>query len=214
MNQIDKIVCVGKNYVEHAKELGDAVPEKPVLFLKPPSALREASGSGEPLKLRIPPAAGELHHECEIVLRIDRDGYRMSVAEAQASISHVTLGLDMTLRERQTKLKKAGHPWEISKAFLDSAAIGPWVAVSEFAGYLDERFTFSVDGKVRQSGLGREMSLGPAECVAYASEHFSLKRGDLIFTGTPAGVGPVEAGQVGELKWGPVNYRVEWVQWS
>lgn len=212
---MDKIICVGKNYLEHAKELGDAVPERPVLFLKPPSVLRAASKPGERLRLRLPPGATEVHHECEIVLLISRDGYRMSVAEARAAIGAVSLGLDMTLRDVQTRLKKQGHPWEVSKAFLDAAVVGPWIDVKGFEGYLNERFSLTVDGLLKQSACGREMSLKPEECVAYASEHFQLKAGDLVFTGTPAGVGPVRPGQTAELVWGErLRYAASWETYS
>lgn len=212
---MDKIVCVGKNYLEHAKELGDAVPERPVLFIKPPSVLRAARANGERLALRIPPEASEVHHECEIVLRLNRDGYRMSRDEARGAISEVTLGLDMTLRDVQARLKKQGQPWEVSKTFLDSAVVGPWVAAKDFSGYLDERFTFTLDGVAKQQACGREMGMKPDECVAYISEFFPLKAGDLIFTGTPAGVGPVRAGQVAALAWGDrVRFEVSWAPYS
>ena len=216
---MDKLVCVGKNYSEHAKEMnqlqGDALGAKPVLFIKPPSILRVAGSVGKSLELRIPPDSGELHHECEIVLRVNRDGYRLSLLEAEAAIEAVTLGLDMTLRERQALLKKQGQPWEISKTFLDSAVIGPWIAVRDFPDFMDEPFSFSLDGKVRQQGRGKEMTLKPAECVAYISEHFPLRAGDLIYTGTPAGVGPVTPGQAGELRWGSrLHYQVSWKRYE
>ena len=212
---MDKIICIGKNYLDHAKELGDAVPERPVLFLKPPSVLRAARTNGERLALRIPPGYEDIHHECEIVLRLSRGGYRLSLADATAAISDVTLGLDMTLRDLQTKLKKQGHPWETSKAFLDSATVGPWVPVAKFPDFTEENFTFSLDGQVKQQGLGREMRFGPGECVAMVSEHFQLVPGDIIFTGTPAGVGPVRAGQIAELSWGNrVRYSVSWTPFS
>ena len=207
---MDKIICVGKNYLEHAKELGDAVPVRPVLFMKPPSVLKAAQSMDDRVRLRIPPNAGELHHECEIVLRVSRDGYRMNLEDAQSAIGEVTLGLDMTLRDLQSKLKKQGHPWEMSKAFLDSAVVGPWIRTSEFIDWLDRRFSLRIDRVTKQSGCAREMSFSPADCVAYISHHFPLKQGDLIFTGTPAGVGPVNSGNVAELEWGPVRYSVEW----
>ena len=211
---MDKIVCVGKNYAEHAKELGDAVPDKPVLFIKPPSALKVAAQKGERVSLRIPPETGALHHECEIVLKISRDGYRMSLGEAQTAICEVTLGLDMTLRDLQAKLKKQGHPWEVSKAFLDSAVVGPWIKTADFGQYLDTFFKLSLDGNLKQTGRASQMTLSPAECVAYISQHFPLKKGDLVFTGTPAGVGPVTAGQVAQLEWGPIQYQVTWTDFQ
>ncbi len=191
----DKIICIGKNYLDHARELGDAVPEKPVLFLKPASACVELppdEAGEDPPEVALPHGRGEIHHEAEIVARLDAHG----------RITAVTLGLDLTLRELQARLKKAGHPWEISKAFPNSAIVGPWIPAAEFPDFLDLPFTLAIDGKVVQSGTGSQMRLKPAECAAYAAEHFALRDGDLLFTGTPAGVGPVRAGQTATLEWG------------
>jgi 2-keto-4-pentenoate hydratase/2-oxohepta-3-ene-1,7-dioic acid hydratase in catechol pathway len=212
---MDKIVCVGKNYLEHVQEMGGPIPERPVLFIKPPSILRAARAIGDRMQLRIPPDAGELHYECEIVVRVGVDGYRMSVDDAEDAITEVTLGLDMTLRDVQTKLKEQGHPWEVSKTFMDSAVIGPLIKLKDAPKYLDEPFMFAVDDVVKQKATGKEMTLKPAECVAYASQHFPLRAGDLIFTGTPAGVGPVRVGQVGLLSWGErFRFSVAWVPYS
>lgn len=207
---MDKIVCVGKNYAEHARELGDAVPEKPVLFLKPPSVLVAAGAAGETVRAALPRGAGAVHHECEIVLRLRQGGYRMDRAAAAAAIGEVALGLDMTLRDLQADLKKRGHPWTVSKVFPGAAVVGPWRAAAQFPEYLDTPFALAVDGALRQRGQGAQMMLGPAECVAYISEFFPLVAGDLIFTGTPAGVGPVVPGQTGELTWGGLAYRIAW----
>jgi 2-keto-4-pentenoate hydratase/2-oxohepta-3-ene-1,7-dioic acid hydratase in catechol pathway len=196
---MDKIICVGKNYLDHSRELGDAVPEKPVLFLKPPSSMVVISSDGMG-EVRLPFGRGPVHPECEIVARIS----------AQGAIDAVTLGLDMTLRDVQAGLKKAGHPWEISKVFAGSAVIGEWVPV--FPEYLDEEFSLAIDGEIRQRGRGREMRMSPEGCVAYAGEHFPLRAGDALFTGTPAGVGPVEPGQTAELRWGSkLKYRVRFL---
>jgi 2-keto-4-pentenoate hydratase/2-oxohepta-3-ene-1,7-dioic acid hydratase in catechol pathway len=207
---MEKVVCVGKNYQEHARELGEAMPERPVLFLKPPSIVRVATTPEDVLELRIPRDAGALHHETEIVLRLDKGGYRLDVKEAERIIGAVTIGLDMTLRDRQAAQKKAGHPWTTSKVFPDAAVVGPWRRVSEFPNYLKEKFSFAIDGKLAQEDFGTSMTLSPAECVAYASEFFPLVPGDLIFTGTPAGVGPVSPGQKATLQWGPIQYSVVW----
>ena len=206
---MDKIICVGKNYVEHAKELGDAIPDKPVLFLKPPSVLHQVSQGGS-IELSLPVGAGSVHHECEIILRLNRGGFRMSGADAENAIGWVSLGLDMTLRDRQSVLKKNGHPWEVSKVFPGSAVTGPWVSVSEFHSWSKENFQFSIDGVLRQQGNVSQMSLTPAECISFASEFFPLCEGDLIFTGTPAGVGPVLSGQKAFLEWGKISYSVRW----
>lgn len=206
---MDKIICVGKNYLEHAKELGDAIPAKPVLFLKPPSVLKVAV-TGDTTTAVLPTGVGSVHHECEIVLRLDRGGYRMSREEGRAAIGAVTLGLDLTLRDRQAELKKAGHPWTTSKVFPDSAIIGPWIPVRKFSDYLDVEFTFTLQEKVRQRGRGHDMLLSPEACVAYASEFFPLCSGDLLFTGTPAGVGPIGVDQTALLSWGNMSYSVRW----
>ena len=189
---MDKIICVGKNYLEHALELGDAIPDYPVLFLKPPSVLVQASQGCGPLELRLPREKGEVHFESEIVVKLG----------ANLEIEALTLGLDMTLRGLQGQLKKQGHPWEVSKVFRDSAVIGPWISFSEFEDYLEEEFLFTLDGSIRQRARGRQMTILPQFCLDYAKSCFPLCPGDLIFTGTPAGVGKVTPGQVGELRWG------------
>lgn len=205
---MDKIVCLGKNYLDHAKELGDAVPEKPVLFLKPPSALVNAHHGVAHAAL--PPDGGNCHHECEIVIKIKTGGFRIPVAEAREQIELVTLGLDMTLRDLQAKLKKAGHPWEIAKAFPDSAIVGPWVLPRDFSHFESEPFSFELDGQVRQRACANDMIFKVDEAIAHASHYFRLCPGDLIFTGTPAGVGPVAKGSRAKLQWGPVHYEVQW----
>ncbi len=189
---IDKIVCLGKNYLDHAKELGDAVPEKPVLFLKPPSSILQAS-SNSSLQAKLPPTQhGSVHHECEIVLRMNSYG----------EITHVTLGLDLTLRELQAQLKKNGHPWEISKVFKHSTILGSWIPISDFPDYLKTPFSFSLNGKVKQSSVGTKMRYSPQKCITYISEYFPICDGDLVMTGTPEGVGPIQAGDLGTFQWG------------
>jgi 2-keto-4-pentenoate hydratase/2-oxohepta-3-ene-1,7-dioic acid hydratase in catechol pathway len=197
---MDKFICIGKNYLAHAKELGDVVPEKPVLFLKPPSIAVFAESMGQTLKVKLPQGKGSVHHECEILLRLDKNGV----------IQQLSLGLDMTLRDVQADLKKKGHPWEVGKVFQGSAIVGPWLSAAEFKGYLDEEFTFSRDGQVKQRGRGRDMRFQPQACLDYAREFFPLCEGDVFFTGTPEGVGPVEAGQKCELRWGKhLHYSVQ-----
>ncbi|RDB35247.1 fumarylacetoacetate hydrolase family protein [Spirobacillus cienkowskii] len=206
---MDKIVCVGKNYSDHAKELGDAIPDKPVLFLKPKSILRAAIDHEE-LELSIPTNSSSLHYEAEIVLRLDKGGYQLDLKDAEKAIGAVSVGLDMTLRDLQTVQKKNGHPWTTSKVFPDSAIVGPWLRLSEFSNYLDEKFTFSLDDKIKQESFGKHMIMNPVECVSYISKFFPLVAGDLIFTGTPAGVGPVSSGQRGVLSFGSIRYSVIW----
>lgn len=197
---MDKIICLGKNYVEHAKEMGEAAPQKPVLFIKPPSVLVCANKKNERLQLSLPSARGQVHHECEVVIRVGAD----------LKIEALTLGLDMTLREVQAELKKNGRPWTISKVFKDSAIIGPWAMVRDFPKWESEEFQLEVNGQVRQSARAEEMILKAADSIDYIQQFFPLCAGDLIFTGTPKGVGPIQAGMVGKLKWGPVEYEVSW----
>jgi 2-keto-4-pentenoate hydratase/2-oxohepta-3-ene-1,7-dioic acid hydratase in catechol pathway len=206
---MDKIVCVGKNYLDHAIELGDKIPEKPVIFLKPNSILRAAI-QNEEIELSIPENKGSLHFETEIVLRLDRGGYKLDIKDAEKCIGAVTVGLDMTLRTLQENLKKSGHPWTTSKVFPDSAVIGPWIRVSEFPNYLEENFSLFIDDEMKQQGQGKNMRFSPAEIISYISEYFPLSAGDLIFTGTPAGVSSVSTGQKGSLHFGEIKYSVNW----
>ncbi len=194
---MDKCICIGKNYLEHAKELGDDVPEHPVIFIKPPSVVLQSLQSslkGQKLEVVLPQGRGAIHHECEIVLRLNRLG----VPDA------VTLGLDLTLRELQSELKKKGHPWELSKVFNQSAVVGPWIPISIFPDYLDQNFEFLINGVQKQSGRGIDMRYSPDFCLNYVRDCFPVCEGDLLFTGTPAGVGPLTAGQTGILRWGTV----------
>lgn len=207
---IDKIVCVGQNYLKHIIEMGSQVPEKPVLFLKPASILKQAKHWNDTLSLEFPHNRGELHFECEVVLRIAQDGYQLTASEATHAIDALTLGLDMTLRDLQSEQKKQGKPWTTSKVFKDAAVIGPWIPVTDFADYLNTEFTFTLNGAVRQRATAAEMMLKPQDLIVYISQFFPLCKGDIIFTGTPAGVGPVTVGAKGKLSWRNWQYFVEW----
>jgi acylpyruvate hydrolase len=207
---IDKIICVGKNYLEHAKELGDAVPEKPVLFLKPASVLRQASSWGEQIHLEFPVGDTAVQPECEMVLRIACDGYQMTPAQANNAISDLTLGLDMTLRTRQTELKKQGHPWTTAKVFKDAAVIGPWIPFNQFKNYLETEFQLLINGKLQQAGKGIDMRMSPQALLVYISQFFPLKAGDIIYTGTPAGVRSISKDTRAEIHWKDFSYSVVW----
>jgi 2-keto-4-pentenoate hydratase/2-oxohepta-3-ene-1,7-dioic acid hydratase in catechol pathway len=208
---IDKIICVGKNYLEHAKEIGDAVPEKPVLFLKPASVLKQASHWGEKIQVNFPFEDTAVQPECEIVLQVAQDGYRMDIEAAQNAIAAVTVGLDMTLRTRQTALKKQGHPWTTAKVFQDAAIIGPWIPHQQFRDYLETNFQMSLDGAVRQSAQGADMMMHPVDLLVYISHFFPLKAGDIIYTGTPAGVASISRGSIAEIRWDNRAYNVQWL---
>lgn len=206
----DKIVCVGKNYLDHAKELGDAVPEKPVLFLKPPSVLKQASDWGEHLYLDFHFEDTAVQPECEIAIRIARDGYNMTHDEAKLAISDVTLGLEMTLRTRQAGLKKQGHPWTTAKVFKDAAILGPWIPWHQFDNYMDAEFQLLIDGTVKQQAKGAEMMMQPEDLLVYISQFFPLKSGDIIYTGTPAGVTSISKNTTAELRWNNSSFHVTW----
>ena len=208
---IDKIICVGKNYLDHAKELGDTVPDKPVLFLKPASVLKQVSNWGEQIDVNFPDGDSAVQPECEIVFRVAQDGYRMNIETAQNAISDVTLGLDMTLRTRQTALKKQGHPWTTAKVFQDAAIMGPWIPVHQFCHYLETDFQMSLNGTVRQLAKGADMMMQPVALLVYISQFFPLKAGDIIYTGTPAGVSSISHGAIAEICWGNYAYGVQWL---
>jgi 5-carboxymethyl-2-hydroxymuconate isomerase len=188
---IGKIVCVGRNYAEHAKELGNEVPEKPVVFLKPASAI---IFSGDEIKY--PPFSEEMHHEVELVLLIGSKIKSATIEEAENAISGYGVGLDMTLRDVQSKLKSKGHPWTIAKCFDTSAVLSDFVLKDDYNLILDEEIFLTVNDEERQHDKLSKMIFKPADLVQYLSSLMTLDGGDLIFTGTPKGVGKVEKGDV------------------
>jgi 2-keto-4-pentenoate hydratase/2-oxohepta-3-ene-1,7-dioic acid hydratase in catechol pathway len=195
---MDKLICVGKNYLKHAKELGDAVPDEPVYFIKPPSTLVEIPGGISDVHW---PEQGELHHEVELVLKLGRRGPGWVY-------THYTFGLDMTLRDLQNKLKKAGLPWEKAKTFQHAAVIGPWQPLESMEKVLNMEFSLRVNGKDRQKGRGSDMTWKPDFLLADLPKWFPLREGDVIFTGTPEGVGPLVNGDTLEVSGGAVNYKL------
>ncbi|MBV6419933.1 MAG: putative protein YcgM [Ignavibacteriaceae bacterium] len=194
---IGKIVCVGRNYAEHAKELGNEIPEKPVLFLKPSSALIH---SGE--EIIHPDYGNELHHEVELVLLIGETVKKADKAKSERAIIGYGVGLDMTLRDVQNEMKKKGNPWTLAKCFDTSAVISDFVLKKDYQLTLEEIIELKVDGVVKQSDILKSMIFNPAEIVEYISSVMILEKGDLIFTGTPAGVSKVNRGDKIEAKLG------------
>ena len=187
--KIGKIVCVGRNYAEHAKELGNEVPEKPVVFLKPASAI---IFSGDEIKY--PTFSEEMHHEVELVLLIRSKIKNVTIEEAENAITGYGVGLDMTLRDVQSKLKSKGHPWTIAKCFDTSAVLSKFVLKDDHNLTLDEEILLTVNDEERQRDKLNKMIFKPAELVQYLSSLMTLEKGDLIFTGTPKGVGKVNKG--------------------
>jgi 2-keto-4-pentenoate hydratase/2-oxohepta-3-ene-1,7-dioic acid hydratase in catechol pathway len=186
---IGKIVCVGRNYAEHARELGNEIPEKPVVFLKPNTAIIY---SGE--KIIYPGFSEDMHHEVELVLLIGKKIRNGSIEKAEDAITGYGVGLDMTLRDVQSELKKKGHPWTIAKGFDTSAVLSDFVLKKDHKLTLNELISFSVNGTTRQKAKLNTMIFNPSKIVEYISSLMTLEEGDLIFTGTPSGVGKVEKG--------------------
>jgi 2-keto-4-pentenoate hydratase/2-oxohepta-3-ene-1,7-dioic acid hydratase in catechol pathway len=184
-----RIFCIGKNYAEHVKELGGSAPGQPVVFMKPVSCLVPP---GE--IIRMPTHGSNLHHEVEVVVLIGKGGKNISESAAGAHIAGLTLGLDLTLRDVQSAMKKKGWPWEISKAFDHSAPCGSPVAYDENIPLDNIPFQCSVNGDLRQTGNSSEMMFPIPHLVHYLSSIWELMDGDLIFTGTPSGVGPLQPG--------------------
>jgi acylpyruvate hydrolase len=196
---IGKIVCVGRNYAEHAKELGNEVADKPVLFLKPTSALIYSGG-----QIIHPDYGSELHHEVELVLLIGETVKKANKAQSEKAIIGYGVGLDMTLRDIQDVLKKKGHPWTLAKCFDTSAVISDFVLKKDYQLKPDEKLELKVNGVVKQSDTLKSMIFNPEEIVEYISSIMTLEKGDLIFTGTPAGVSKVNRGDKLEAKLGEI----------
>ncbi len=186
---IGKIVCVGRNYSAHAKELGNKVPTFPIIFLKPSSNL---IFNGE--NIIHPSYSNELHHEVELVLLIGKTVKDANTTEASNAIKGYSVGLDMTLRDIQNDLKAKGHPWTLAKCFDTSAVVSEFILSSEYKLTGEEKIELSVNTENRQSSSLKNMIFSPVEIVKYISSKMTLEEGDLIFTGTPAGVGKVNRG--------------------
>jgi acylpyruvate hydrolase len=181
-----KIICVGRNYSEHAKELNNDVPAEPVLFMKPKSALLLPDKP-----LYYPEFTDDLHYECEVVLRINKNGKYIQERFARKYYNEITVGIDFTARDLQRKQQQKSLPWEIAKAFDSSAAVGNFIPLTEDMQTNDLSFQLQINGNTVQNGNTKDMIFNFDKIVAYASQFFTLNIGDLIFTGTPAGVGPV-----------------------
>lgn len=184
-----KIVCVGRNYAEHARELGNEIPEKPVVFLKPDSSI---IFSGD--KIIYPPISSDMHHEVELILLIGKTIKNADKIQAEEAITGYGVGLDMTLRDVQSELKKKGHPWTIAKGFDTSAVISDFILKKDYKLTLNEEISLSIDGAVKQKAKLSTMIFSPVTVVEYISTLMTLEKGDIIFTGTPAGVSKVEKG--------------------
>ena len=186
-----KLICIGRNYSNHIEELQNEKPTEPVVFLKPDTAIL--------LKKQpffIPDFSNNVQHEVELLVKINRVGKYISAEFAHKYYDHIGLGIDFTARDLQQSLKQKGLPWEKAKAFDGSAVVGKWVSKSKFENLDNISFSITQNDVVVQLGNTQNMLWSIDEIIAYVSQFFTLKIGDIIFTGTPAGVGPVQINDV------------------
>lgn len=186
-----KIFCVGRNYAEHAKELGNDVPEEPVIFMKPKSALLQPQ-----TPFYYPEFSNELHYEVELVLRISKNGKYITEDQAEKYVDALSLGIDFTARDIQAELKKKGLPWEKAKAWDNSAILGKWINLTADLFENPLHFSLLKNGEAVQKGDSTHMIFSFSQIISNISNYFSLNIGDLIYTGTPAGVGETVVGDV------------------
>lgn len=194
---VRRVYCVGRNYVEHAKEMGFTGREPPFFFMKPADALIYCA-PGSTTEMPYPVGTSNLHHEMELVAAIGTRAKDVKAADARKHIFGYTVGLDMTRRDLQGEAKKTGRPWEIGKAFDQSGPIGPVVPADQVGDIDNAALTFSVNGEQRQSASIAELIWNIDEIIEHLSSFWELMPGDLIFTGTPAGVSAVEKGDLME----------------
>lgn len=187
---VGKVVCVGRNYAAHARELGNAVPETPMLFLKPATALVPLAPD-----FAIPAGRGECHHETEITVLIGETLCGdVSADAARAAIAGIGIGLDLTLRDVQNALKQKGHPWEVAKAFDGAAPMGPFLDPAGFPDLAAIRVGLSVNGATRQDGISADMITSILPLLSFIATIFTLQPGDIVMTGTPEGVAALHPG--------------------
>ena len=188
---IGKILCIGRNYADHIKELGNEIPERPVIFMKPSSCV---IGEGE--QIVIPPYSSDCHHEAELALLVGRGGKEIPAGEALRHLAGYGVAIDLTLRDVQAEQKKKGLPWEIAKGFDTACPLSAFVPAAQATDPQALRITLSVNGEPRQDGSTGLMIHRIPELLSYLSSVFTLEPGDLILTGTPAGVGPIKSGDL------------------
>ncbi len=184
-----KIFCVGRNYAEHAKELKNEVPSAPVIFMKPNTALLSDNKD-----FYYPNFTSDLHYECEIVLRICKNGKAVNEKFASAYYDAVTVGIDFTARDLQQQQKEKGLPWEIAKSFDNSAVIGKWKSIDDKIKNHPMLFSLKKNDTIVQQGNTSDLLFSFEKIISYVSQFFSLNIGDILFTGTPQGVGPAAIG--------------------
>jgi 2-keto-4-pentenoate hydratase/2-oxohepta-3-ene-1,7-dioic acid hydratase in catechol pathway len=186
-----KIICIGRNYSDHIKELANIRPSHPVVFLKPDSSIIPKNQN-----FIIPAFSDEIHHEVELVVKINKVGKHIDKSFSNKYYNEIGLGIDFTARDIQNTLKQKGHPWEKSKAFDNSCLVGDFISVDKFKDLSKIDFSLKKNNQLAQSGNSSNMLWKIDELISYVSQYFTLKIGDLIFTGTPAGVSKVISGDL------------------
>lgn len=184
-----KFICIGRNYADHIAELNNERPDAPVIFMKPDTAMLR---DNEPFYH--PEFSQDVHHEVEVLLKISKEGKYIQPKFAHKYYEEIGLGIDFTARDLQAKLKAKGLPWELAKAFNGSAPVSRFLPKEQFASLQDLNFSLQVNGEVRQQGNTSLMLWSFDEIIAYVSQFITLRKGDIIFTGTPQGVAAVKAG--------------------
>ena len=186
-----KIICIGRNYIDHIKELSNQKPLNPVVFLKPDSSIIAKNQN-----FIIPSFSNEIHHEVELVIKINKVGKHIDKSYSHKYYDEIGLGIDFTARDIQNNLKEKGHPWEKSKAFDNSCMVGNFLKKEKLEDISKIEFSLKKNNEIVQSGCSNDMLWKIDELISYVSQYFTLKIGDLIFTGTPSGVSKVESGDI------------------
>lgn len=186
-----KIIAVGMNYRAHIQELGDPVPQEPVIFMKPSSAILCNHATFD-----IPDFSNEIHYETELIVKMSRSGKSVEKQSAHRYYNEITVGIDFTARDMQRTLRAKGNPWELCKAFDHSAAVGEFVNIDQLKERENIEFGLKIGGKEVQHGFSSDMLFDFDEIIAYVSRFITLNEGDLIYTGTPSGIGPVSNGDL------------------
>lgn len=203
---IGKVVCVGRNYAAHAQELCNEVPKAPILFMKPASSVVSIR---QGVVCPNPALYGETHYEAELCIQLSADLSAATIEEAKQAIGGVTLGLDLTLRELQAELKEKGHPWERAKCFDGACVLGDWLDPQVFGDFTDIHYQLTINDALKQDGDSALMLFPVYELLVNISHAFSLQAGDVIMTGTPSGVGALQAGDQLSLKLGAHEWQAE-----
>ena len=203
---IGKVICVGRNYAEHARELGNEIPKSPILFMKPSSSV--VSVHNEIVRPN-PALYGDTHYEAELCIQLAADLSAATIEQAKQAISGVTLGLDLTLRDLQSKLKEKGHPWERAKCFDGACVLADWIDPQAFGDFCHVEYQLYINDELKQDGYSALMLFPVYELLAEISHAFSLQAGDVIMTGTPSGVGVLQADDTLTFKLGTHEWQVQ-----